>query len=378
MSAFAFVAHDAGGTIPPLLAVCCELVSRGHGVRVLAQPCVQKRAEAVGAAFHRFSSLGDYRRDLPLEEQVDLIVPAIAGDALGRDLLRLMEQDPVDVVIVDANLAGAMAAAEAAPAPSAVLLHSLWSTFTDVWFADVWPLLAGLVNATQAEFGLSEAQSWSDVFSGHHRLLSVVPREFDPAPNVPGHLRHCGFLVPPAPNLSMYPTGDAPTVLVSFSTTLQHQDDVLAEVVDVLASMDVRVLVTTADHGRITSGPRIAVVDFVPHASVLPETDLVVSHGGLGTVAAAMHAGVPMVCVPFGRDQFLNAQQIARLGAGIDAGPRPSRETLRAAVDAGLRDPAYRQSARALAAASNAAGGPWRAANELERLADLGSGDRGS
>ena len=55
---------------------------------------------------------------------------------------------------------------------------------------------------------------------------------------------------------------------------------------------------------------------FVPHGEVLPHASLVVTHAGMGTVMSALSHGVPLLCLPLGRDQFFNAAMVERLGAG--------------------------------------------------------------
>ena len=344
MSRFVLCCHDAGGTVPPIVAIGQALVRRGHDVIVLAQPSVQQRVEAVGCSFRAFSAIPDYDHTRSFDDQLDLIGRAIVGEETGREMLDI----DADLYVVDANLAGALAAAECAPQPSAVLLHSVYATYTDTWFADLWPLLAGAIGATRTSFGLDTVGSWAEVFAPHDRLLSVVPRTFDAdtvAP--PDTMRWFGFLVPDEP-----PEPIDARVLVAFSTThYDEQADVVARVTEALG--DIPHLVTGRDHYR-------------SHPAVLPNIDLVITHGGLGSVAAALHHGVPLVCIPFDRDQPLNSARVASLGAGIALDGDASVDEIRAAVTTVLADgSAYRAAASAVDAGS---GGPAAAAADLEAL----------
>jgi len=338
---FALCCHDAGGTVPPVVALGQALVRRGHDVTVLAQPSVRARVEAVGCTFTPFSTLGDYDHTKTFDDQLGLIGAAIVGADVGHDLLRL----DGDVHVVDANLAGALAAAESAPQPSAVLLHSVYATYVDTWFADLWPLLEGGVNDTRRAFGLGAAHSWPEVFAPHARLLSVVPRSFDTDLPVPDTMRWFGFLVP-----EHEPADEHTEVLVAFSTThYPEQAAVLARI-----------------HGALGDGARATSREqYVPHAALLPNTDVVITHGGLGTVAAALHHGVPLVCIPFDRDQPLNSSRVAALGAGIVLDVAASVDEIRDAVTTVRTDPPFRAAARAVDAGS---GGPDAAAADLESL----------
>lgn len=84
---------------------------------------------------------------------------------------------------------------------------------------------------------------------------------------------------------------------------------------------------------------------------MLPHTRLVVTHAGHGTVMAAASAGVPMVCVPMGRDQVSVAARVTRHGLGVSVQPEGTVEELRCAIIQTLRDPAYERAARRMAAA---------------------------
>jgi UDP:flavonoid glycosyltransferase YjiC (YdhE family) len=344
-------------------------------VVVLSQPSVRERGEAVGCRFSPFSAVADYARGTAIEEQLAVAVPLITGTAVGDDLLATAEAHAVDAVVVDGNLAGALAAAETLRLPSAVLLHSMYATFVDTWFADIWPMLAPAINDSRAHYGLDHAASWPSVFAAHDRILSVVPAAFEaPVAERPATLRNFGFLVPrssPVGASADFPPGRAPAVLVGLSTTYQRQDALLGSILAALGSLDVRGLVTTA--GQVRIEPRrvpanVIVHDYADHPSVLPRTDVLVTHAGLGTVAAALTHGVPMVCTPLGRDQPLNAGRVAGLGAGVVLADDASVAELAGAVENVLANPAFRRAAEAIGRDSRREGGPVAAAVELEAL----------
>src|SRR4029077_3986390 len=136
-----------------------------------------------------------------------------------------------------------------------------------------------------------------------------------------------------------------PWVLLSLSTTTQRgQRETLQAVLDGLATMPVRVLVTSGSSMAASELeiPANAVVSgFVPHELVLPHMSAVVTHAGMSTVALALAAGVPMVCVPQGRDQGGNAERVAAIGAGVVASAGDVGDAVRAL----LADCSYRAAA---------------------------------
>jgi UDP:flavonoid glycosyltransferase YjiC (YdhE family) len=105
---------------------------------------------------------------------------------------------------------------------------------------------------------------------------------------------------------------------------------------------------------------------FVPHGPILARASVAITHGGMGVTQKALAAGVPVVAVPFGRDQLEVARRVEVAGAGVRL-PRArlGRETLRAAVRTAME---RRRGALAVADGYRAAGGPEAAASHLETL----------
>lgn len=80
--------------------------------------------------------------------------------------------------------------------------------------------------------------------------------------------------------------------------------------------------------------PRTVVVEqYVSQALLLPRCSAVICHGGAGTVSGALAHGVPLICLPREADQFANAEQVARVGAGITL--QPNQVSVRSISNAG-------------------------------------------
>jgi hypothetical protein len=114
----------------------------------------------------------------------------------------------------------------------------------------------------------------------------------------------------------------------------------------------------------------VSVVDWVLQADRLPEVDLVVSHGGSGSVLAALAAGRPQLVLPQGADQFSNAHAVAGAGAGWMIMPAElSADRIAADARALLDDAGVRARAGELAGEIAALPAPAQVARDLGRLA---------
>ena len=141
-------------------------------------------------------------------------------------------------------------------------------------------------------------------------------------------------------------------MLISLSTFPQVGELAIARAaLQALKDRPVRVLVTLSpDHSAEELGPlpsNARLSGFVPHRPVLERACLVVSHAGHGTVMRALWHGVPMVLVPWGRDQPEVAARASSLGVAVVV-PRPdcTRENLDIAISRVLGDTRYAEASR--------------------------------
>jgi UDP:flavonoid glycosyltransferase YjiC (YdhE family) len=137
-------------------------------------------------------------------------------------------------------------------------------------------------------------------------------------------------------------------------------------------SLPARVVVTTGpaiDPTALHAAANTRVTRFVPHGELLPHATLVVTHAGLGTVMSALSHGVPLMCLPLGRDQFFNAAMVERVGAGRSLPGDTDVNTLADALRGMLDDNATRAGAKRMAVVIAGYGGGADAVTEIERVA---------
>jgi UDP:flavonoid glycosyltransferase YjiC (YdhE family) len=161
-------------------------------------------------------------------------------------------------------------------------------------------------------------------------------------------------------------------VLVGFSTSFQNHAACLQRVIDALADLPVRVLVTLAGAilpDEVQARTNTVVVESAPHDVVMREASLVVTHGGHGTVMTALMHRLPMLVLPHGRDQGDNAVRITERGAGLSLSNTAPTEEMRAALTRLLDEPSFGTSARRLGDAVAAEAEHCSLIDELEALA---------
>jgi len=157
-------------------------------------------------------------------------------------------------------------------------------------------------------------------------------------------------------------------VLVTCSTAFQN-DIRLAEVVcAAFADEPFDVVLTTGDLEVATLRPpsNVRVVPFAPHSPMLARAACTVCHAGMGITQKALSFGVPVVAVPFGRDQPEVARRVEVSGGGVRLPARrlsPDRLRIAAYEAIGMRRGAER-----IAQAFTDAGGTPAAADALEQL----------
>jgi UDP:flavonoid glycosyltransferase YjiC (YdhE family) len=295
-------------------------------------------------------------------------------------------------------LPGALIAAEKSGRPSATIVHSVW--FIPVRGAAPFGLglvpkdglrdraivgasrlafdvVRPMVNRARRRLGLAPVRHVVDQLVRANRTLVLTDHRLDTPPEpLPEGTVYTGPEVDRdgAPIDFALPAGDEPLVLVALSTTDQHQTRALTRIAEAIALVDARAVITTGpvDPAELPASPKVVAVRYAPHATILRDAALIVTHGGHGTTMEALAAGVPLLFMPFGRDQPEIASRVVRRGAGL----RVSRRAHASTIAAALRDlldnnDHFRSNAATLARGIAEYTAADRVISELEALATL-------
>ena len=416
MTDYLLAAWDGGGATPPLLDLARSLLARGHDVRILADPVLRDEVEAIGAAYvpwsrapHRTAKGAEHDLFKDWETRTPFGAFARVRDRLmcGRaadvaaDVTAELDRRPADVVVAEVVFLGALIAAEARGIPCAGLLTTLNPLPTEGlppfgpalgpargpvgrlrdgalarMTERLWDSGLGPVNAARAGYGLPPLAHTLDQIARPERVLLLTSAAFDrprPAGAALGNLRYVGpRLHDPAWSGGWTPpAGDDPLVLVGLSSSYMRQEPVLRRAAAALGTLPVRGMITTGpevDPAQVPAAANVTVVRAAPHREVMAHAAAVVSHCGHGTVMKALASGVPLVCLPMGRDQLEVAARVVALGAGVKLRAGASPAAIAGAVRTVLEEPAYRERARAMAHVLAEEERADRAVAELEAL----------
>jgi UDP:flavonoid glycosyltransferase YjiC (YdhE family) len=161
----------------------------------------------------------------------------------------------------------------------------------------------------------------------------------------------------PAPGESVTALLDSdderPLVYVTFGTVF-NTPDLFQRVFDAVADLDVQVIATIGmnnDAGDLDVPRNVRTVPFLSQSLILEHADLVVAHGGYGSLTGALKRGLPVLSLPLAPpDNRFNAAQLAKLGAGLALGQdERTPDEIRRSLRRLLEHREYRDCAREIA-----------------------------
>ncbi|MGA8922432.1 MAG: glycosyltransferase [Candidatus Dormiibacterota bacterium] len=252
----------------------------------------------------------------------------------------------------------------------------------DLFNEALWQFYRGGMNRQRKGFGLSALPRFGmadRMQRDHYPFLcayspSVVPRPGDWAKDiqVTGYwfLDATSDWEPAAELQTFLDAGPAP-VYVGFGSMNVRDPVAMARlIVEALRQTGQRGILQSdsPDISQMELPKEVFVLSDAPHDWLFPKMAALVHHGGAGTTAASLRAGVPTIVVPTYGDQFFWGQRISALGVGPDPIPRKrlTAERLAAALRIATHDHEMQQRAMAVARLVRAEDGPKRAVELLE------------
>jgi sterol 3beta-glucosyltransferase len=187
---------------------------------------------------------------------------------------------------------------------------------------------------------------------------SVVPKPSDWNNDI--HVTGYWFLdseqdwTPPSALMEFLQSGPPPVYIGFGSIGNRNPEETTGLVLQALARTQQRAILLSGWGGlrRENLPDTVCLVDSIPHSWLFPRVAAVVHHGGAGTTAAGLMAGVPSIVIPFLGDHIFWGRRVAELGVGPEPIPRKQLtvERLEQAIQRTLTDQTMRQCAANLGA----------------------------
>ena len=356
------MAVGSHGDVLPMLGLSRSLKQRGMDVCLLANPIFAKAAETAGVPLHPLGDSEDYRR---AENDPDLHHPTRGLRAVSRILARHMESsyrelvsllDARPTVLVGSTLAFPMrclreiyglpmatihlqpsvirssleppALATPNPLPDWLprpLVRGFW------WLLDqllIDPLMARPFNRLRRDLNLPPVRHiLGDWLHQAELTVGLFPRWFTPPPaDWPPNLKLTHFPLWDLeaaenlePELEQFLAQGEPPVVFTGGTGFATMRPFYQQCLDVCRQLGCRGLLLTRHAANVPSGltDRVRHFPYAPFSRLLPRAAALVHHGGIGTTAQGLAAGIPQVVLAQAHDQFDNAYRLERLGLGL-------------------------------------------------------------
>jgi MGT family glycosyltransferase len=353
------VTSPARGHLYPIADAMIALRDRGHDIHIVTLssevPMLQQlgfSAEPLPPALDD-AELDDWR-SLSRRERYRSIVSEVMSRIPPQFELAetLIARHRPDIMVVDFNSAGAQFAAERAGIPWVV-----WSpTFIPI-FSGRGPMIASGMQWGDGLRHRVRDEAMAFIGRGLWDLLSLKPMNEVRRSVGLGPLTHSDDLMriaplvvnfvgepierrradwpetlhlvgpslwsPPSPPHPEIAAIERPIALVTCSTEFQNDSRLAQTALTALADTGLHVVVTCGDTNPagFTQGPNSTILSNGPHDQILDKAVVAVTHGGLGITQKAVARGIPVVVVPFGRDQHDVASRFAATGAAITMSP---------------------------------------------------------
>ena len=359
-------AFGTAGDVHPSIAVGRALRMRGHDVTFAANSYFEGAAQRAGLSFESTGSAEDYlravndpdlwkfgkgfkvlfaeilaqmrgtytsiERHATVRETV-VVAPAsafgarIAHEKLGVPLVQLHLQP----IVLRSRYEQPGAAVSERWKPILRPIRNWWLAALDRWILD--PALLPQTNAFREELGLPPLhRPFDEWIHAPQRVIGMFPSWFaPPQPDWPKQLALTGFAMYDEGEVRHSPQGldeflqaGEPPLLFALGTGMKMATNYFAESVEVCRMLGKRGILLTQFPELLPAKlpPTVAHFTYVPFSTILPRVALFTHHGGIGTMAQAMRAGVPQLITPFNFDQPDNASRLKRLGAGDIVRPR--------------------------------------------------------
>lgn len=323
------------GDIYPFLHIGAELKKYGCRVTLMSNYCYEKYAIQEGFKFvalddeHWFS----YLNNMPESERKLPSLLKLYRDQIFTNLereLELVSQQvvPEDTVILahSNDYMVPLFAKEKFSIPLFLCVLAPSFVYSLYFFEGVLKSLSDDVNKVREQVGLVPIIDWKQWMNSFDRSFAFWPDWFaNDAQIIIPKLEHVGF--PSVGHVEQrslqteiieFLKGDIKTVAITHGTSRPFRENYFRLAIEACEKLGFKLLVITPFHEYLPESfpENIYVVDFCPFHELLPLVNLVIHHGGIGTVRESMASGTPQLIIGKGYDRPHNGKIVKNLNVG--------------------------------------------------------------
>ena len=391
MPTFVITTIGSAGDVFPMLAIGAGLKTRGHQVVFINNPYFQSLAETAGITFipigrvEEFTNVIDNPDTWHPRKSLIVVVKKAILPFIRQVYDILTGFDPRETILVSSGMAAPARIAQEKHGfrlatvhlqPSILMsahdpaelggfrlpewlptrLHRWWLTLSETLFVD--PLLVPEITRFRGELGIHTPMGhfFSQWMHSPDMVIGLWPGWFaPPQPDWPPNTHLTGFIhfqtgereLPP--NVTRFLDSGEPPLVFTPGSAMKFGANFFRAARQACQSLGKRAVFLTRfqEHLPPDLPPTILHAAWLPMDALLQRAALIVHHGGIGTTAQALAAGIPQLVSPHSHDQPDNANRLRKLGVGGRLDPKhftPSR--LRDKLDHLLNDPQTRQNCR--------------------------------
>jgi len=352
------VAIGSQGDVNPFIKIGIALQKRGHNVTILSNNYFRDSVRNAGLNFVSVGSTEDYNK---MVDEVDTKNPTkttkvvmkylyfasmqkvydtikklnIPGNTIVLGITMAfgarIAQDKLGIPLITCHLAPVSIPSILRPAK----LDGLWMPHWMPRFykAGVWrlidiltdPFLGPPINKMRKELDLPKVKSiikhW---IHSPDKVIGLFPGWFaEPQPDWPKNTEVTNFLFfdesdkkPILPELEKFITEGKPPVIFTAGTAVSDAASFFKESAEACDMLNTRGVFLSKYKDDIPDNlsPNIFHCDYAPFSKLFPYSSALVHHGGIGTCAQALRAGIPQLITPFGMDQPDNSSRLREFG----------------------------------------------------------------
>ena len=351
-----FTTTGGMGNFYPLVPLAQALRNQGHQLAFATPARFGPVVEATGFAAIPAGlnmTFREYREQLgPLppgaNEVAEVFVNGLAGPMLA-DLLRIIPEWRPDLLVHDGVEFAAPAAGEMLNIP-----HVAHNLILVGYSPELWDILVRHEYAAfRRAHGLPPDLQYREYF--RYMYLQHVPERITPLPASiadRSHLIRPEFPAEASSGLPVWSSqlADVPTVYVTLGTVFNQTKGLIETILAALGQGEYNLVVTVGterDPHEFGSQPSTVHIErYVPQAAILPRCDVVVCHGGSGTLLGALACGKPMLIIPLSGDHFPSAERLLALEvAEVLQAPEANVQSIHTSVQRVLSTARYQEQA---------------------------------